>query len=106
MPDLNLNIKLSYLYRDAGNYKQFGDIVFNNPENFTLDEINAKLKSLLIDGEYFVATQWQIPTLYTFPFDEELDHTWHEFESLTSTREKATDERSISEFINHLCQQA
>jgi hypothetical protein len=102
MSDSNLNIKFNYLYRDAGNYKQFGDIIFSNPENISLDCINESIKSHLIDGEYFVASKWQIPALFVFTFDKELDHSWHKFERIECTNEAATEKRSISEFINQL----
>ncbi|MBK0404875.1 hypothetical protein I5M27_17925 [Adhaeribacter sp. BT258] len=102
MSDSNLNIQLSYLYRDAGNYKQFGNIIFSNPENIPLEVISAKIRAALIDGEYFVASKWQIPALQSFHFDEELDHNWHEFEDIESTKEEVTNERSISEFLNQL----
>jgi hypothetical protein len=100
MSDSSLNVKLSYLYRDAGNYKQFGDIIFSNPENIPLEVIKGKIKAALIDGEYFVASEWQIPALYTFAFDEELDHNWHEFESIELTNKHVTEHRAISEFLD------
>ena len=31
MSDLESNLKFEYLYRDAGNYKQYGSMVFDNP---------------------------------------------------------------------------
>lgn len=35
------NIKISYLYRDASNYKQFATVVLANPSNAIPDDIYA-----------------------------------------------------------------
>ena len=96
------NIKLSYLYRDAGNYKQFGDIIFANPETLPLYEIEKQIKEKLIDGEFFSAKEWNLPTLYAYPKDRELDHTWHEFESVDYSEEKPIMKISIQTFLNNL----
>jgi hypothetical protein len=46
------NIKFNYLYRDAGNYKQFGNIVLSNLNNIALDLIEDIVRGNLIDGEF------------------------------------------------------
>ena len=102
MSDSNHNIRFCYLYRDGGNYKQFGYITFSNPENLSIELINSRLKTNLIDGEFFIASKWQIPALQSFPFDEELDHNWHEFEKLQITHEPLTEKISISEFLQSI----
>lgn len=102
MNDSKLNIKLNFLYRDAGNYKLFGSVVFKNPKNISLDIIQSTIKQNLIDGEFFEPRKWKIPIL-TFPeYDDELDHDWNEIESIELTTEEATDERTISEFLSDL----
>ena len=59
-----MNIKFSYLYRDGANYKQFNKIVFNNPTNLTLLEIEAAINAKLIDNQWFVAIDWGLPDLH------------------------------------------
>ncbi|PJJ83627.1 hypothetical protein [Mucilaginibacter auburnensis] len=54
------NIKFSYLYRDADNYKNFGYVVFDNPTNMELAEVVHHLKSNLIDGCWFYAKRMEI----------------------------------------------
>lgn len=54
MSDLLNNIRFSYLYRDYGNYKLFGETVFSNPEKLSLTEIEDQIKSKLIDGEFLI----------------------------------------------------
>ena len=36
-----VSIKFNYLYRDGSNYKSWGKVVFRNPEQLALDEIEA-----------------------------------------------------------------
>lgn len=98
------NIQLFYLYRDAGNYKLFGQVIFRNPENLTIEEILQKIQAKLIDGEFFDAKKWGLPVLQFENFNEELDHPWHEFEKIETATSEITDNRSISEFLCELQQ--
>lgn len=84
------NIKLSYLYRDSANYKTFGYGVFANPYGFTLEKIEAQIRTKLIYHEYFYANEWQVPDLFPTTFNPYDDPTWHEFESVAFTDEPAT----------------
>lgn len=52
-----MNIKLSYLYRDASNYKQFNEIVFPNPNQISLEDILTIIKCKLIEGTWFIARE-------------------------------------------------
>ena len=79
-----LNILFNYLYRDAANYKNFGSVVFANPDNVKIEEVATALESRLIDGCWFYAHEWQVPDL-RFADINDSDPTWHEFESLTYT---------------------
>lgn len=89
------NIRFNYLYRDAGNYKQHGSIVFARETNAELNVIEKAIRSKLIDGEFFVASEWGVPELHSFPYDAELDHAWHEFVSVEETGEEETEERVV-----------
>jgi len=93
------NIKFSYLYRDAANYKLFGETVFNNPDRLSLIEIESKIKSNLIDGEFFEAEKWGIIPLRFDKHNTELDHDWHGFENIEMTEEIVTDNRTVKEFL-------
>ena len=48
------NIKLSYLYRDSGNYKNYGSVVFANAEGIDLSVVNNLIQEKLIDGTCFL----------------------------------------------------
>ncbi|HTA83258.1 MAG TPA: hypothetical protein VK783_10005 [Bacteroidia bacterium] len=96
------NIKFNYLYRDAGNYKLFDEVIFSNPKNIPLNKIENIIKVHLMDGMYFDPQEWGIPLLEFPEYDEELDHDWHEFESIEITTEEATDYRTISQFLKQI----
>lgn len=97
------NVKLTYLYRDASNYKAWGEITFANPEYLLLEEIEESLATCFLDGIFFVASQVGIPEVFLFheyPFSED-DHFFHEFVAVESSdgQAMASDRRSIKKFI-------
>jgi len=96
------SIKFNYLYRDAANYKNLNSLIFNNPESVTLSTIQDLIKSKLIGDSYFYADQWQVPDLHFGTWDNEFDHTFHEFESVEYTNEAADSVRDLVSFINIL----
>ena len=75
---------MEYLYRDANNFKAFGEILISGKFSDTdVDE----LKSLLDSGEFFVAEQVNIPTLYSQLWKYSngptiADQAFHEFSSI------------------------
>jgi hypothetical protein len=99
-----MNARFEYLYRDAGNYKNWGEIVFSNPHNLDTDFISTMAEKVLIDGAYFVASKAGVPDLHVEIYDENLDHGWHEFYSFQLTDEAPTDsqKRDIETFIRSL----
>ena len=81
-----MNIRMDYLYRDAGNYKSWGAIVVPNaPEPLALDQIEASARASLIDGAWFVAAAADLPDLRGEEWDEDLDHDWHELHGFAET---------------------
>lgn len=77
----NLFCVFEYLYRDASNYKAWGEILLSGAP--TEGEI-AALRDCLESGEYFVAEQVGIPALYDQLWTlsggpTEDDHALHEF---------------------------
>jgi hypothetical protein len=98
------NIKLTYLYRDAANYKAWGTVIFTNSDGLALDEIEKRLRLCLLDDGLFVAAQVCIPDVFLFhqyPFSED-DHFYHKLDGVKFTAEQPTDlqGRSIREFID------
>lgn len=93
------NIKFYYLYRDSGNYKNFGYVVIDNPKNLSLAEFNAAIKSRLIDGEYFYANEWNFPDLRFSNLDIDNDPTWHEFWKIELTEGLATHKLPLTKSL-------
>ncbi len=96
------NIKFSYLYRDSGNYKQYGDAIFSNYSNLDIVEVSRLIKKNLIDGEFFEPLKWSIPLIYEDKYDPNIDHEWYEFVSIEPTDEETTDVREIKEFLSQI----
>ncbi|MES2267878.1 MAG: hypothetical protein V4520_14040 [Bacteroidota bacterium] len=92
------NIKFSYRYRDGANYKNHGFLIFKNPTNVTLAEIEASVLSKLIDETWFYADKWNVPDLHFGTWDNEIDHTWHEFENIELTDDYG--QQDIWDFLN------
>ena len=96
------NIKFCYLYRDAGNYKIYGEVIFANTDNLPLSEIESQIRAKLIDGEYFEPKKWGVPLLAFEDFDGELDHDWMEFEKVEETNDLVSVEKPIKDWLTDL----
>ncbi|MDD5174980.1 MAG: hypothetical protein PHQ05_00975 [Sterolibacterium sp.] len=99
-----MNIRFEYLYRDAGNFKNWGEIVFSNPRDITADLVASMAEKVLIDQTYFVAAKAGLPNLHFAEYNELLDHGWHEASTFEPTNEAPNDQqhRSIEQFMESL----
>lgn len=73
-----------YLYRDASNFKSWGGVLLAGKVD---PNVLARLKSRFDSGEFFVAEQLGLPTLYgeLWKFSDgpiNADHVWHTFYAL------------------------
>lgn len=59
-----MNVRFEYLYRDAGNFKNWGEVIFSNPLNFNIKFIALMAEKILIEQPYFVAINAGIPDLH------------------------------------------
>ena len=105
------NVAFHYLYRDASNYKLHGTTIFTNETFMPIEEVENQIRSLLTDGEFFIARQVLIEERFFDVLHEEVDHVWHEFDQVEITTEPAFDpenwnqhneKRDITEFIGEL----
>lgn len=81
---------MEYLYRDANNFKAFGQLLLSS--NFT-DRNLVDIKSFLEFGEFFVAEQVGVPTLYSLLWKYSngpttADHAFHEFAELRTASDE------------------
>ncbi|GMV92681.1 MAG: hypothetical protein AMXMBFR82_24590 [Candidatus Hydrogenedentota bacterium] len=99
-----MNIRFEYLYRDAENYKIWGDVVFLNPQGLSVDYLNKSVGQMLTIPPYFVAQFAKVPDLRRFPLDSNRDHSWHEVFAFLDTQEPDDDPlgREIDRFIGFL----
>ena len=100
------NIRFIYLYRDASNYKQHGEVILSNEMQMTLEEIDQQIRSLLSDGLFFIAQQVQLEERF-FAVISEDDHPWHEFVQVESTTDPIFDpvpevKRNLAQFLKEL----
>jgi hypothetical protein len=103
------NVEFTYLYRDGGNHKKWGRVLFSNPDRLSSDSLdNGMQRAFLRDG-LFIAAQIRVPDVFlyaggAFSFD---DHCYHEFDSVRPTLRAADDvhRRTITEFLAEVAQQ-
>ena len=96
-------IKFNYLYRDGSNYKSWGNVVFSNPQQLALSEIEAKLVAAFLPDRLFIASQISIPEKFLFVDGKftKYDHCYHEFDRVEICEESLADSsnRSITDFL-------
>jgi len=81
-------------------------VIFSNQEAILVNEIELRIRQHLIEGEYFIPTDWGIVPLMFENYDEELDHEWHEYLGIEETLDEITDNRSMKSFIEFIsCKQ-
>ena len=99
-----MNICFSYLYRDAGNSKNWGEVIFSNMDNIEVGVLEREIRKVIIEEMYFVARKVDIPEVMFEKHIASLDHDWHEFNSLANTIEGSDDIdiRDIKDFVESL----
>lgn len=99
-----MNIRFEYLYRDAGNFKNWGEVIFANKNNLDAKKLVECARKVLIDEEFFSAEKAEVQNLQFKERIEDLDHEWHEFNSFTPTMMEPNDlrGRDVAEFMEFL----
>lgn len=96
------NLSFYYLYRDSSNYKNHNTIVFTNPDNKSIKQIQDAIIDALIDGEYFYHDSFGIQPLFFDGKCLEEDPSWHEFLKVSNTPDQPTENISITEFLERI----
>jgi len=101
-------IKFKYLYRDAGNYKNYGFKVFRNPNDLTINQIEERLESAFLNRLYFIADQIGLPELFHNDYPTIDDISFHEYDGLELMIDDVKDlsERTVEEFIDNVVQES
>ncbi len=97
-----MNVRFEYLYRDAGNFKRWGEVVFSNSSNIgqeTFDRLSGS--ALPLDEMYFLPKQVGVPSLHFGEWVNDLDHRWHEIHAFELCVAPPDDphNRDIKQFI-------
>jgi hypothetical protein len=104
------NIKFIYLYRDASNYKRWGEVVFANPDGITSGAIGTELERAFMADGLFIAHQIRVPEtlIYSDGVPTVDDHCFHEFDSVCLTAVRPTDKlhRTIGEFLKEVTRES
>jgi len=100
-----MNVIFEYLYRDAGNFKNWGEVIFSNRNNLDVYYLEKDIRKSILDGEFFNASKVNLPNLRFQNYIDKLDLEWNEFYEISSSNEKPNDkyERDIREFVTALC---
>ena len=97
-------VVFEYQYRDAGNFKAFGEIWLSGA---LTEQAHTKLVNCLESSEFFIAEQIGIPPLYHELFfysggRTTDDHSWHTFLGIRAERKLAdqtTPWGTVSNFL-------
>ena len=95
------NVSFNYMYRDAANYKQHGEVIFANRDSLSIEEIKQKIIATLYDGEFFITKQVGVESCFFGDPVGPDDHPWHEFCDVSESGQPAS-ERDIADFIEDL----
>jgi hypothetical protein len=104
------NVEFRYLYRDGGNYKKRGSVIFSNREGLDIDLAAERLRQAFLPDGLFIAKQVRMPEVFLYKrgrFTDD-DHCYHEFDELASTNKSANDRqlRSIQKFLDEAVAEA
>ena len=99
-----MNIVFEYLYRDAGNYKNWESIVFSNPNLHSAETVRASIRQAMSSAHYFDAPAVRLPDLHFPKFSASLDLPLHEFFDVSATDQNPDDlhVRSIDELLTEI----
>lgn len=61
--------------------------------------LQKRICQFLIETEFFIPEDWDIPRLNFESYVPELDHQWHQYESIELSLESPTDRRDLNEFL-------
>lgn len=106
-----MNIRVEYLYRDASNHKRWAEVVFENPGDLPVAEVEEKFSEatkrwrLFPDVLHFRPEEAGLPTCYFTEIgysENEDDMDLHEVHRIVGTDQPSTDGRSIDRFLSDL----
>lgn len=102
-------VRFNYLYRDGENYKRWNSVVFSNPAELRIEEIDNQLRGSFDQQCLFIAHQIGIPEVFLYadePISDD-DHCFHEYDSVSEVEQEdsAIPTQTVTEFLKtvHVC---
>jgi hypothetical protein len=104
------SVEFFYLYRDGGNYKKCGKVIFSNPDGIDTELVARDLRQAFLEDGLFIASQIRVPEVFLYVdygFSSD-DHCYHEFGDVRPTASGADDahRRSVSQFLVEVIREA
>ena len=97
-----MNLEISYLYRDASNYKQFRSVVVANPEHLSPKEVSKRLRARFANDQvwpdilHFRPEDLGWPTAYFDDHGEDEDDLdLHELDTIVPTDQSVTTDFAL-----------
>jgi len=100
-------VVFGYMYRDASNFKNSGEVVFEGEYSKELEE---RLEAAFDSQQFFKPSRIGVPEVFLYEdgyeYDEDNDHPWHEFCGLSVAPDykpvNDEDGRSIEDFVKQV----
>ena len=98
-----MNLEISYLYRDAANYKQLQSVIIANPDQLSAEAVSERLRARFADDQvwpdilHFRPEDLGWPTAYFADHGEDDDDLdLHELDSIKPSDQDATTEFDLN----------
>ena len=98
-----MNLEVSYLYRDAANYKQFQSVIVANPEQLSPEQVSERLRARFDSFQawpdilHFRPEDLGWPTAYFDDHGEDEDDLdLHELEAIAPTDQPVTTDFTLN----------
>lgn len=89
-----MNTSITYLYRDASNYKQFDTVIISG--QLSLNDI----EDFFYEKEFFIPSEIGLKDLQPENLNQ-YDHIWHEILEISHTQEKPTVNITAKKIISN-----
>lgn len=88
-----MNIEFRYMYRDCGNWKNQGSVIFGNRHEQSRVDVEQQIMQMIQGDRLIDAETLKLPVLYfrEFSYDPQLDHSMHEFIGVSETNRPVDD---------------
>lgn len=96
-------VKFVYSYCDAGNFRNWSEVIFSNPTGIPLEAIEDTIRKAFVNQEFFIASQVGIPELFFGEVTVD-DVSFHLLEALEYTDNDVSDSnpRTVEEFMKEV----